>query len=278
MGRCLARVNPALAKREYRLAFMYGDQRALDEANGIFRAPGALLDVAPETPNGLSRAGQLLRDRPAEAAEAWKRAWESFHVPWALAELARARAATHEYDEALRLAHLLQETAPQNANGYVVAAVSYEGLGQGDDALRELELGAARLPGNVDVLAPLGYRYLRMHRFSQARIVFESIVASERPAAAHKRVLIARALQGQGRFGEALAELQVARGFLPQDESVLALYATVAQKAGRYEDALEALELASRLPSADGKAYEAETAELRRKIGDQRTQRALGRR
>jgi tetratricopeptide (TPR) repeat protein len=278
MGRCLARANESLAKREYRLAFMYGDQSALDEANVVFRAPGALLEVAPETPNGLSRAGQLLRDRPGEAAEAWQRAWDSFHVPWALAELARARAATREYDEALRLAHLLQETAPQNANGYVVAAVSHDALGRGDDALRELELGAARLPGNVDVLAPLGYRYLRMRRYSQARIVFESIVASERPAIASKRVLIARALEGQGRFGEALAELQVARGLAPQDESVLGLIATVAQEAGKYEDALEALELAARLPSADGKAYEVRTAELRRKISDQRTQRALGRR
>ena len=273
---CLARTSrDALAKREYRLAFLYGDGGALGEAFARYGRPGELLEIAPDTPAGLMAAGYLLRERPAEAAEAWGRAWESFGEPRALAQLASARLALGEQEEALRLARLLQERAPRSAAGYVVAARALDALGRGDDALRELELGAARLPGEAEILAPLGSRHLSQRRFSQAKVVFDGIVAKEGPAQTRKRILVARALEGQGRYQEALREAKVAREVTPGDLASLETFARVAGVVGRYDEAIDALEQAARSPAAKEGAYEPRLADLRRAREQQREQRAI---
>jgi hypothetical protein len=133
-----------MAKREYRLAFLYGDTRALNDAHAFYDRPGDLLEIAPDTPAGLLAAGNLLRDRPEEAQEAWRRAWESFGEVRALALLATAKLATAHSDEALNLARLLQEANPRDAAGYVVAARALEAIGRGNEAFTELELGGGR--------------------------------------------------------------------------------------------------------------------------------------
>ncbi len=273
---CLARTGrDALAKREYRLAFLYGDGGALAEAFTRFDRPGELLEIAPDTPAGLMAAGYLLRERPAEAAEAWLRAWESFGERGALGQLASARLTLGEQEEALRLARLLQERAPRSGTGYVVAARALDALGRGDDALRELELGAARLPGEAEILAPLGWRHLSQKRFSQAKAVFDGIVAKEGPAQTRKRILVARALEGQGRYQEALHEAQVAREVTPGDLASLETFARIAGVVGRYDEAIDALEQASRSPAAKPAAYEPRLAELRKWREQQREQRMM---
>jgi Tfp pilus assembly protein PilF len=274
MASCLARAGrAALAKREFRLAFSYGDRTALEEANAWYPQPGALLDIAPDTPDGLWAAGVLLRDRPTEAAEVWNRAWESFREPRALAQLASTRLALHEDGDALALARELEKAAPHDPIGYVVAARSLDALGRRDEALRELELGAARLPGNSGVLAALGLRQLSQRRYSQARATFESIVAVEGPVLARKRLLVASTLEGQGRYQEALAEVQVARGLLPADGSVLAAFARIAEVVGRYDEAIDALEAAARQPATKAGAYDAKLVALRAARDEQRIRR-----
>ena len=191
---CLARAgSEALAKQEYRLAFLLGDATALEEAFSYFRAPGELLEIAPDTPVGLMTAAQLLRDRPAEATEASRRAWEGFGDVRALAGLTDATGRAGAPAEALELRTAASEgcTAAGQQRSHSRPEL-LEDLGRNREAVAELELGAERLPGRVEVLAPLGHRYLAARRFSQARGAFEAIVAKEGPALARKHLLVAR--------------------------------------------------------------------------------------
>ncbi|HET8542013.1 MAG TPA: O-antigen ligase family protein [Anaeromyxobacter sp.] len=271
MAGCLARSGQhALAKREYRLAFAFGDATALVEADRYYRAPGELLEIAPDTPEGLLAAARVLRDHPREAAEALRRAWESFGDSSALASLASAKLALGEQGEALQLAHRLQAVAPQHSAGYVQAALALEALGRPDEALGELELGAARLPGHPDVLVPLGDRHLQKRRYSQAKAVFEAIVAEEGPAQVRKRILVARALERQGRYREALREAQVAREIAGGDVAALEAFARLAAEVGRYDEAIDALEVAARTPAAKPGAYDVRLSELRAARDEQR--------
>jgi tetratricopeptide (TPR) repeat protein len=141
--------------------------------------------------------------------------------------------------------------------------------------LKELELGASRLPGSAAVLVPLGNRHLAQRRFSQARVVFDGIVAKEGPALARKRVLVARALEGQGRYQEALREAQVAREIAPGDLGAIDAFARIAALVGRFDEAIEVLELAARAPSVKAGAYDARLAGLRAARDEQRARRVV---
>jgi tetratricopeptide (TPR) repeat protein len=253
----------ALAKREYRLAFLFGDRDALGEALQRFPEPGELLDVAPETVDGLIAAANLLSTRPAEAREAWKRAWDGFLDPRALAGLARVTLQLDDPAEALRLARELQRIAPDNASGWVVAAQALEKQGDGSAAVLELEKGATRLPGKGAILIPLGQRHLAAKRPSQARAVFEQIVAQEGPALAQKKLLIAMSYSAQGRLAEALAAAQDAAATDRSSVGALESVGSYAAAVGRFDLAVDALERASRLPTAKPGAYDERIARLR---------------
>jgi tetratricopeptide (TPR) repeat protein len=92
----------------------------------------------------------------------------------------------------------------------------------------------------------------------------------DRPAQTRKRVLIARALEGQGRYQEALREAQAARDITPSDIAALEAFARLAASVGRYADAIEALEMASRNSPGTSTAYEARIGELRSARDQQR--------
>jgi len=274
---CLARSGQgALAKREYRLAFAYGDRTGLAEASVFFPESRELLDAVPDTPDGLLAAGDTLHERPADAADAFRRAWDSFHDVRALAPLASAELAIPDPEEALSIARLLQSETPRIAGGYVFAARALDALERPDEAMKELELGAARLPGDPDVLAQLGSRHIAQRRFSQAKAIIEGIVARDGPRLAQKHVLIARALVGQSRFGEALREVQTARDIAPSDAGVLLAFSRIAAGAGRFDDAIEAVESAAKLPTANPGEHDEELRRLRSAREDLNARRAAG--
>jgi len=261
---CLAATGRGqLAKRHYRLAFGYGDVTVLAEARAMFPDGRALLEIVPDTPAGLAAAGWALADDPEHAAEAWTRAWQSFHDLRALQELARVKLALGDAEEGLRVSLELQREAPHNPLGYVFASRALEALDRGDEAQETLDLGAARLPGNPDVLTDLGLRQLTLRRYSQARASFEGIVARDASTLAYKHVLISRALESQSRFQEALREAQTARDISPSDSRAVIAFARCAAAIGRFDDAIEALEAASRLPGLPGSEIEKRIAELR---------------
>jgi tetratricopeptide (TPR) repeat protein len=274
MAACLARAGQAaLAKTEYRLAFLYGDADALREAYVRYPEPGALLELAPETPDALVTVGRILKAHPEEAGEAWRRAWESFGNIDALANLVVTRLDLGKHDEALTLARRFEKAAPGDARSYVLAAVALEKLGRPAEGLSEFELGAARCPGERAVLVPLGQRHLERRRYSQARAMFESIVARDDPAVGEKHRLIAATLEAQGRFKEALTEAQAARDAAPKELETLELFSRLSAGVGRFDDAIEALEVASRLPSARPEDFGRRIAQLR----DARDEKRLGR-
>jgi tetratricopeptide (TPR) repeat protein len=276
-ARCLANVRKTLlAKREYRLAYVYGDTSALAEAHVMFPRRGELLDVAPDTPDGLISAAQVLRDDPPDAVDALRRAWESFHATPALALLASAELAQNNPEEALRVARLLQAEDKLNSAGYTFAARALDALGRSPEAMKELEVGAARVAGDPDVLVPLGERLLAERRFSQARSIFESIVARNGFALAGKHVLVAAALEGQGRLGEALRHAQTARDIAPSDPGVLVTFARCAAAVGRFDEAIEALETATTLSKGAPGEYDVQIRKLRSLRDEQNARRAAG--
>lgn len=265
-ARCDAlRGRPVLAKREYRLAFMLGDWGVLAEAHAMFPWKGAIFDVAPDTPDGLFAAGQALGDDPPEAREAYRRGWESYQDARSLSALASLTLQAKDdgaADEALRLARELQRVEPTDPAGYVVAARALDAASEAAAAVQELELGAARLPGNEWVLTELGVRHLAQRRFSQARAVFERIAARDEGAVARRKLLVVRALEGQGRYAEALGEARGARDADPGSAAPLEAMARLAAALGRYDDALASLEEAARKPGPPGR-YDAWVGQLR---------------
>ncbi len=255
-GRCYAiRGKRALAKREYRLAFILGDPDALAEAHTLYPGKGELLEVAPDTPDGLVAAARILSDTPEEAREAWRRAWESFSSVPALAGLAAVTLDLGEKDEALALGRKLEELAPHSSRGYLIAARALDAKEDADGALQELELGAARMPGNASVLAELGVHHLKARRFSQAKAVFEKMLTREGPELVWKKLLVARALEGQDRYAEALRAAFDARDAQPDAPAPLEAIARISAKAGRYDEAIQSLETASHKPGKTPEAY-----------------------
>jgi tetratricopeptide (TPR) repeat protein len=265
-ARCLAAAGQdAAAKREYRLAFAYGDGPALQEALDAFPAAGALLEIAPDTPTGLMYAGSLLlqQGRPDEAQDAYRRAWESFRVRDALAGLARATLEAEEPAAALELARQIQADTPSDPSGYLVAADALVKLDREDDAVKTLEEGVSRLPKRAELLFALGRRHLGARRYSQAKLVFERIAAREGPELALKRVYIARALELQGRLSEALKEARAAVDSFPGDPGSLLTVARIAERSGLYDVAIDAVERVSRLPRSVPGAYDEQLRALK---------------
>jgi len=264
VARCLAASGQAAAaRREYRLAFSYGDAAALQEARDAFPEPGALLQIAPDTPAGLMAAGAVLRDRPEEAAAAFQRAWDAFRIPAALAGLARATSAMGDANGALLLAQQLQREVPAEPSGYLVAAEALVKLEQEREAVQVLEDGVSRLPRQADLLLALGSRHYAARRYSQAKLVFERIVAREGWEVARKRSAIASTLEAQGRYSEALQEARTASASLPGAPGPLLAIARIAEQAGLHDVAIDALERAAALPTAIPGAHDEQLKRLR---------------
>ncbi len=264
-ARCFAAGGKAdLARREYRLAVLLGDEGALAEAAARFDSLDELLAVTPDTPQGLNALARLLGpSRPADAAIVLRRAWEVYGDLAALRDLASVTLALGKPDEALDLARAYRERKRTEAAGYAIAARALFAQGQDDGAQRELDLGVAHVPGSPELLSILAERALAARRFAEARRFVESMAASAPWQIASKRLSVARILWTQGRVTEAIQEARSAATIVPGDAGALAALATYCAGAGRYDEAIAALEGAAALPSARPGAYDAELARLR---------------
>ncbi len=275
-ARCLAAAGQdESAKREYRLAYLYWDATALKEAYARYPEPGELLEIVPQTPDGLLAASYILADCPEEAREAYRRLWEEFLDKRGLAGLAQTTLKAGSPEEALQLARQLQQLEQLEPQGYVVASRALDDLGDPDSARAELELGAARLPGDPNVLAPLGYRELAARHPSQAKSIFDRIVARDAPTLSRKKLYLAHALEAQGRTPEALREAQDAVATDRSNIGALEAIARCSSAVGQFDVAIDALERASRLPSASAGRYEAALNELRARHAAQDLKRKL---
>jgi tetratricopeptide (TPR) repeat protein len=155
----------------------------------------------------------------------------------------------------------------------VHAAGALDALERPEEAMKELELGASRLPGNVSVLAALGWKHMALRRPSQAKATWEKIVARDAATVAIRHVLVGYALEGQGRCQEALREVQAARDIAPTHGGALTIFARCAGVVGRFDEAISALESAAKLPNAPADQYAPQIQKLR----DMKTQQELRR-
>lgn len=264
-ARCLAAGGKAdLARREYRLAVLLGDEGALGEAAARYSSLEDLLAIAPDTPQGLHALARLLgANRPADAASVLRRAWEVYGDLAALRDLASVTLALGKADEALDLARGYRDRMRTEPAGYAIAARALLAQGKEEEGQRELELGVAHVPGSTELLSILAERALAAQRFAEARRFVESMPASAPGEIASKRLFVARILWAQGRMTEAIQEARSAATSVPGDPGALATLATYCAGAGRLDEAIATLEGAAALPSARPGAYDAELARLR---------------
>jgi Flp pilus assembly protein TadD len=263
-ARCLAAGGQdQLARREYRLAILLGRPAALEEAARHFPALDDLLRIAPDTPDGLMALAWLLwSSRKGDSAKVLTLIWRDYRDPRALGPLAEAKLADGDPEEALALARALEGLGPGEAQGYLVAAAALDHLDRGEEAQKELELGAGRVPGSLPVLRVLVRRSLASRRFAHAHSLAERITARSSSELAKKRLLIAEVLAAQERLAEAIDEARGARSAAPQEpESYLEL-ADYCARAGRYEEAIAAVRGAAALPGTPKDAYVPRLREL----------------
>jgi len=274
-ARCLAASGQdEFAKREYRLAHLFGDWTSLREAFVRYPGPGELLDIVPQTPEGLLAASSILADRPDEAREAYRRLWEGFLDTRGLAGFAETTLKVGREKEALELARELRTLEPLHPQSYVVASEALTSLGDEDAARTELDLGASRLPGNAAIFGAIGLRELASKHPGLAKTWFDRIVARTGPEIARKKVLIARALAAQGRTLEALREAQDAAATDRSYAFALEALARYAAAAGQFEVAVDALERAMRMNPARAEVYGELLRLLREKHSSQELRRA----
>jgi hypothetical protein len=264
-ARCLAAAGQdALARREYRLAALFGDPSALAEALRRYPSLDDLFEVAPGTPQGLvSLASLLAAERPADAAKVLRRAWDEYSDLSALRWLSSLTLQLGDAEGTLSLAARFRERQPLDSTGWVVGAAALDRLGRPDEAQRLLEAGLARVPGSPANLGQLAQRAMQRRLFSEARRLVESMTARTPPEIAGKRLQVASILWAQGRYGEALDQARSAAGAAPADAGPRMAVSNYAAAMGRYDEAIAALEGAAALPGVKPGTYDRRLVELR---------------
>ena len=264
-ARCLAASGQgALARREYRLAVLYGSPGALAEAADRFETVDELLQVAPDTGDGLIGLGYLLlsRQRPTDAALAFRRALDGSLDSRAMVPLAGALLAAGEVEEALELARRRTRERPADPEGWRVASAVLLAEGYDDEARTTLEQGLAANPGSPPLTEALVHRSLAARRPAEARRLAESMAARTPAEQALRQLLVAAAFSAQGRTGEAIERARSAVAALPDAPGPLLTLAAYCQQGGRLDDAIAAVERAASLPGQRREDYQARLDEL----------------
>lgn len=256
-ARCLAASGQhTVARREYRLAFSFGRRDALTEALDRFPSLPELLQVVPDAPEGLMALGDLLiHDRPADAAVLYRKAVDDFGEARAALPLVRAVRATGDLSEALRLVRQRTAFVPSDSEAWRIAAELVLAVEGEEAALAEARLGLKAVPGAPALQVFLVERALFGLHYAEARRLAEEVVARSAEEIAGRHLLIAKILAAQGRLGEAIDQARSASGAQPYSALPLHTIASLCERAGRYDDAIAALERAAGLPSQDRSQY-----------------------
>ncbi|CAD0300968.1 tetratricopeptide repeat protein [Xanthomonas hortorum] len=168
------------------------------------------LTLTPEDADlHLLRAGLLLATRDLSAADAALSRTTAldpnqFNAYVMQAHLAVARG---DLDDAQRLSRTAARLAPEHPQLLAVDGVVELRRGQSDHALSLLTRAAEQLPDDPRVLFALGFAYLQKEHFAFAERAFERVVELNPPGTA-LRAFIAQLAQRQGRLDDALAAMQ----------------------------------------------------------------------
>lgn len=250
VARCLAAAGQGpLARREFRLAWSFGRTDAMAEAAEWFPEVEDLLQVAPATAGEVMRLGDFLRrDRPADAAVAYRTVLEEYGDPRALLPLASALRDTGATDEAQHLARRRTAEKPDDPAAWRMVAELLVSDGMEEEALEEVARGLAAAPGAPALQGFLVERAMVHRRFSEARRLADEMVAHTPPEVAARHLLAARALAAQGRLPEAIERARSAAEAEPAAPGPLLWVSVYCQQAARFDQALEAIDRAAALP------------------------------
>lgn len=273
-ARCLVGRDDVAARREYRLAILFGTD-ALAEAAARYPQLGHLLEITPETPDGVLAAGYLLEhSRPRDALSLFRRLLEEFEDDRALLPLARIHARLGEAEDAISLARQYSARHTADPAGYEVAATSLFRLGRDDEGRAELARGLAGSPGDPFLLRVSAERAMAARRWAEARRLADEVAPRNASELADKHLLAARALAGQGRLAEAIDRLRSALAARPERADVLLTLAGYCEQVGKLDEALDAVRRAAALPGAPVGAYTSRIAELETKRAAREANRA----
>jgi tetratricopeptide (TPR) repeat protein/O-antigen ligase len=265
-ARCLSAAGQdAVALREYRLALLYGSGSALPEAAERYEAVEDLLKVVPDTGDGLIGLGYLLlsRQRPGDAVLVFRRALDGALDARALVPLAGALHATGALEEALEVARRRTLETPADPQGWRLVAAVLTAEGYDEEAAAALEAGLAVSPGSPPLVETLVYRSLAARRPAEAKRLAEGMAARTPTEQAQKQLLVAATFAAQGRLGEAVERARSAVAALPEAPWPLMTLAAYCQAAGRFDDALAAVERAASLPGQKREDFEKRLEELK---------------
>ena len=275
-ARCLAAAaQEAAARREYRLAYLFGRGDALVEAARRWPSAAALREVAPASGPGLLEGAATLRrlGRPAEAAELLRQALDDFGETRALAPLAGAALEAGDPAQALALARRLEVLAPLDPEGWRLASAALLARGERQPSDTELVLGLARIPGAQGLVAAQVERALAAGRPAEALRLSEGMTARSPGELAVRDAWAASALAAMGRLPEAIERLRSAAAALPEDAWPQERLAAFCAQAGRLDDAVAALEHAAALPGQAPAAWTARLEALRKQRDEAATRR-----
>jgi len=229
------------------LAHAAGD---LDRATGLVERA---LAHSPELLDAWMMKGDLLvvRDRHAEAAEAFRRALAVApdHVP-AMIGSANSLTSTGRFDEARRFIDDAARRQPKHPMVQYARAVFHHARAEIEPAQESIALALKYLPDYVPALVLSGSLDLRQRAYVRAAATFGQVVKA-RPHDTFARALHAVALIRANRANEALATLQPALGRSADDRDLLVLAAEANMALGRHGPATEYLERAARRDPGD---------------------------
>jgi len=277
-AKCLALGRrDVLAKREYRLAFLFGRQDALADALQRYPDLEDMLQIAPESADGLVVLGALLADhqRFLEAKAIFERAWNEYGDNVALARLGDVALALNEPELALSWSRKLREREPQWSSAYIVSADALLKLGQSEAAREELTVGASAQPGNPDVLLRLSELLITQRKFAQARKALLSAQPRIGQESSRLHRSIADTLKAEDRTSEAIAEMEAALDADPQDRELLLQLANMLAESGRYTQAIAVLQRVAGAPNDVQKKIDAQISELESKQRSERSRLLL---
>jgi hypothetical protein len=265
------------AKREYRLAIMFG-LPALNEAARAYPTIDALFDIAPATPDGLLELGSMLAasGRPADAAVVFSRLIDEFEDERGTLPLAYAKVALRDDIGALEFARRQARARPADPNGWAVAAEALHRLGRDEEARAEVELGLTASPGSPRLLGLLAERSIEARRWAEAKRLAEEIAPRTPAEIVGKHLLVARTLAAQGRLSEALDRARSAAAVEPEAQGPSVAVAEYASQAGRFDDAIAALRHAASLPGAPPDRYASRISEYEAAEVAQRERAMMG--
>lgn len=263
-AKCLGPRKDALARREYRLAFLFGRHDALADAFRRYPSLEDMLQVVPESADGLVALGALLADhqRFLEAKDVFERAWNDYGDIVALARLGDVALALNEPELALSWSRKLHERNPQWASAYLVSADALLKLGQPEAAREELIAGASSQPGNPDILLKLSELLMVQRKFAQARQALLSARPRDSRESSQLHKSVAVTLQREGRTLEAIEQMEAAREQDPEDPNLRLELANMLAGSGRYAQAIATLQDLRGLPNDVRKKIDARIVEF----------------